>query len=776
MSTRLRALAVPLALYALCGMFVMAYLRRLFEPSTGWLEVAVAVAAVAAVGVVARLVRPRFGRIAVLAAGGVVGLAVVIGLRRGAWPWREDLRGPDGYLGAGGYLDEVVEAIRQAGVAWVQVIWPADADAEPDAIAVVRVIALVLLLVCAGGLIAFRVPLLGVLAAAAAATPVTLFIMPDRLWLHGVGLCALGLVVLAGAGHLERGRPLATAALSAGGLAVVAIALAAVPGVTRASALPWTTWTVEKPEPVSVAFVWDQQLQPIDFGGEPVPVLQVDDPEVGYLRVGTLDIFDGYRWIPASQATQTVDVGAVSLPNALASQVAGADGQTRQVEIRNVAVRTTDLPLPTDAVGFSGLPVAVRPITLTGDGTVSLAAELPVGETYAVEVATMPEEALRAARAADVAPLTRAEVTVDDGVYPPFGEPGREQEIARVLRAQIRGDIFASSTVWGWSEAYAEVQALTADASTPYEAATIVENWFRTTFTYDESAAYINTVIGPLPSFLLSDRRAGHCQYFAGSMAVLLRMLGIPSRVAYGFSPGEVDGGTRVVTNRDAHAWVEVRLADVGWVVFDPTPPRAGSSSASSSSSGLVPSEILLPGGSQSGADAGQAMPAGNQGPNRGAAEIGVAGAGSGGDAPSPWPGRLLIAVAALVAVGVAGTLVWLAKMLLAWRARRTDDPRRGAGVAYEELAGWVDDQGVDVGSGGAVDLGRSVDRTFGVPTEQWVDAVILARYGPPADAATALHVVRAETRRITRELRERSSRRDRVRGAVRVRRLVDRL
>lgn len=770
MTARLRAAAVPLLLYAVCATYAMAYLRLLFVPSTPWIEVAVAIAAVAAVGGAARLVRPRAGRIAVLVAGAVAGFAVVIGLRRGAWPWREDLRGRDGYLGAGGYLEEVVDAVRDAAIAWVQVIFPADPAAEPDAVAVVRVIALLLLLVCAGGLLAFRVPLLGVLAAAAAATPVTLFVVPDRPWIHGAALCLLALVVLAGAGRVERARPLATGALAVGALAIVAIAVAAVPGVTRPSALPWTTWTVEQPEPVSVAFVWDQQLRPIDFGGEPVPVIEVDDPDVGYLRVGTLDVFDGYRWLAAPEPIETIDAGAVTLPGA----DDGAD--VRRVEIRNVAVRTADLPLPTDAVGFSGLPVRVRPITVMEGGTVALGGELPIGERYAVEVASPSREALRAARAAAVTPTEPGELRVDDGIYPPFGEPGREQEVPRVLREQIRGDIFASSTVYGWTEAYAEVQALTADASTPYEAASIVENWFRTTFTYDETASYVNTVLGPLPAFLLSTERAAHCQYFAGSMAVLLRMLGIPARVAYGFSPGEVDGGTRVVTNRDAHAWVEVRLPEAGWVVFDPTPPRAGASTISSST-GVAPSDILLPGGVVPGAaGAAEALPLTNQGPNRGAAEISVGGTAGEVDAASPWPRRVAVAGAALIAIALAGALIWVAKLLLVWRARRTDDPRRGAGAAYAELAGWVDDQGIDAGAGSAADLGASVDRAFGVPTERWVDAVVLARYGPPADAADAIHVVRAETRRITGELRRRSTRRERVRGAVRVRRLLDRL
>jgi hypothetical protein len=61
------------------------------------------------------------------------------------------------------------------------------------------------------------------------------------------------------------------------------------------------------------------------------------------------------------------------------------------------------------------------------------------------------------------------------------------------------------------------------------------------------------------------------------------------------------------------------------------------------------------------------------------------------------------------------------------------------------------------------------------VPTERWVDAVVLARYGPPEEAAAAVHIVRAETQRVTGALRDRCTRRERVRGAVRPRRLLRR-
>ena len=71
--------------------------------------------------------------------------------------------------------------------------------------------------------------------------------------------------------------------------------------------------------------------------------------------------------------------------------------------------------------------------------------------------------------------------------------------------------------------------------------------------------------------------REGYCEQFAGTMAVMLRTLGIPARLAVGYTPGTVDGdGVRTVTNANAHAWVEVLFAEHGWIAFEPTPRTDG--------------------------------------------------------------------------------------------------------------------------------------------------------------------------------------------------------
>ena len=85
-------------------------------------------------------------------------------------------------------------------------------------------------------------------------------------------------------------------------------------------------------------------------------------------------------------------------------------------------------------------------------------------------------------------------------------------------------------------------------------------------------------MISPLLVNFVTKTHAGYCQYFAGAMALMLRYLGIPARVAVGFAGGTYDPNRRLwnVTDREAHAWVEVWFKGYGWLPFDPTPAASG--------------------------------------------------------------------------------------------------------------------------------------------------------------------------------------------------------
>jgi protein-glutamine gamma-glutamyltransferase len=115
------------------------------------------------------------------------------------------------------------------------------------------------------------------------------------------------------------------------------------------------------------------------------------------------------------------------------------------------------------------------------------------------------------------------------------------------------------------------VQA-TAGAANPYDKAVALEKYLRTHYGYTLELTAL-PVNDPLATFLFV-RRAGHCEYFASAMTVMLRSLGIPARYINGFQTGEYNdvGGDFIVRASDAHSWVEAYFPGAGWVEFDPTP------------------------------------------------------------------------------------------------------------------------------------------------------------------------------------------------------------
>ena len=108
--------------------------------------------------------------------------------------------------------------------------------------------------------------------------------------------------------------------------------------------------------------------------------------------------------------------------------------------------------------------------------------------------------------------------------------------------------------------------------TTPYDKAEAIETYLRNTYKY-------STVVKPAPAgrdpvdYFLFDLKADFCEYFASSMAVLLREVGIPARVVEGFTAGELDATQRyAVKELNAHAWVEAYFPQYGWIEFEPTP------------------------------------------------------------------------------------------------------------------------------------------------------------------------------------------------------------
>ncbi|HKY51499.1 MAG TPA: transglutaminaseTgpA domain-containing protein [Candidatus Limnocylindria bacterium] len=114
------------------------------------------------------------------------------------------------------------------------------------------------------------------------------------------------------------------------------------------------------------------------------------------------------------------------------------------------------------------------------------------------------------------------------------------------------------------------------EQASPYDKAEVVESFLRTTY------RYAPTVRAPPPGrdpvdFFLFDLKEDFCEYFASAMVVMLRELGVPARIAEGYTAGTLDpnSGRFVVKELDAHAWVEVYFPLYGWIEFEPTPSQA---------------------------------------------------------------------------------------------------------------------------------------------------------------------------------------------------------
>ncbi len=118
-------------------------------------------------------------------------------------------------------------------------------------------------------------------------------------------------------------------------------------------------------------------------------------------------------------------------------------------------------------------------------------------------------------------------------------------------------------------------QKITMGKPTNYEKTVAVTNYLRSNFEYQEQVEVPENTRDRIEWFLFEEKK-GYCNYFASAEVILLRSLGIPARLAVGFSEGEVseDGLIHTVKEKHRHAWPEVFFPEIGWVIFEPTPSQ----------------------------------------------------------------------------------------------------------------------------------------------------------------------------------------------------------
>jgi hypothetical protein len=261
----------------------------------------------------------------------------------------------------------------------------------------------------------------------------------------------------------------------------------------------------------------------------------------------------------------------------------------------------------------------------------------------------------------------------------------------------------------------------------------------------------------------------------------MLRYLGIPARVAAGFTSGayDADRGTWRVNDRNAHTWVEVWFDGYGWLPFDPTPGRGNlggtytTSSISVNVSGVA--SVLRKGGIGAAAANGLLkFQLGNRGQRLG----GAAGASSGDIAKARGGGASArgFPVAQVVVAGLFALVLLLVVAKLAFRRSRflTGDPRAIATACRRELVGYLLDVGITIPRNlGIAELGEVVLKRTGVDSGRLVQHMGLARFGPPSASAEAAREAKSELRAVRRRLRRAIPFSRRARGLFSVRSLL---
>ncbi len=439
---------------------------------------------------------------------------------------------------------------------------------------------------------------------------------------------------------------------------------------------------------------------------KPVEVLRytTDDPSPDYLRMTTLGTYDGGGWRQeplSGNARQNGVDKQISLPQGRAAETATRT-VTDRISIRSLKAFWLPVPATPSKVDVRGLWMwepRSESVFATRAGTVKLA-------PYTVRASrVLPDPAVLAAN--QTVPLP--------DIVKPYN--------ARITPSKPVIDL---------------TLRVTRGAVTPYAKALAVQSFFHDPaehFRYDTKTAPGSSP-DALQNFLTN--RAGYCEQYASAMAAMLRVAGMPSRVAIGFTAGvrEADG-SYVVTTSQAHAWPEAWLAGAGWVRFEPTPAAVAGMSTpvygpavapGQSAPSLQPDGTLAPNGLNGETAAQRAE-------RLDAERLARNGDRAGTAAASARSGALLRALAL-----AAGGLLLLATpaLLHAWRRRRrwrAPDPH----VCWDQLRSDAIDvgyrwRGADTPRGAARRLvdDRFLDAAASAAVGRLASAVERSRYGRP--------------------------------------------
>lgn len=281
------------------------------------------------------------------------------------------------------------------------------------------------------------------------------------------------------------------------------------------------------------------------------PVLSVDATAPRYWQGAVYSNFDGRAWhVDAVRGSGRLLWGQ---SDGVQRPAAGpAPGAAERTDVATVLT-----PESPEVVLAPGAPAAYQGpgrVVSDGDGNADLVGGGPSGgESYTVTstVVTASDDALRAATGADPA-------------------DARWTEVPTALAPRVRA-------------LAAQLAAPTTDRFDTVEA---IENYLKSTETYDIDAPLPKGGDDPVDDFLFTSHR-GFCEQFATAAVVMLRSVGVPARLVTGYAFGDTSSqpGKRIFREQDAHAWVQVYYPGVGWVASDATPAGAAGAASSGSSS-----------------------------------------------------------------------------------------------------------------------------------------------------------------------------------------------
>ncbi len=403
------------------------------------------------------------------------------------------------------------------------------------------------------------------------------------------------------------------------------------------------------------------RISPVDFlpstriTGEWVtddtPVLSIKVPDAGnyHWRAVAYDKFDGHNWSITNPQQTGVAAGDSLLTGTL-------DDPGPQAGRHPITFTVVELNYDADTIFAPDAP-----LKLSTDATVSLVGTSPNRFVGSVTKSSSNLYQVTAEVPAEFASdpihgLTANQLRVAGKNYP----SGISTYFLQLDPAVAQGP----NTV----KLLAAIKAAHPDATNPYDLSRAIEAYLKDEggFTYRANVSGVDCGNdGVVECFART--KLGYCEYYASTMVVLLRMEGIPARLAEGFLPSTPDAnGVELIRRSASHAWVEAYFPNYGWITFDPTGGGVGEAQA------LPPGPVVtpLPNASASPAGSGLNDP---QDPRRTVRPTGQTSTGA-GSVTGSGPGTGGYVLVGFLLVAIMGALVFMA-----WQRgpRRPQEPDR---------------------------------------------------------------------------------------------------